>query len=139
MAQAIREVMTKDPVLLGGDESAAEAASAMKDADTGAIVVAEDGQLRGIVTDRDVVVRAVAGGRDPSEVKIGEICSEDVTTLQPDDPVEEAVRIMRSKHVRRVPVTEGSDVVGIVSIGDLAIERDPDSALAEISAAPANT
>jgi CBS domain-containing protein len=131
--------MTKDPVLLGGDESAAEAASAMKDADTGAIVVAEDGQLRGIVTDRDVVVRAVAGGRDPSEVKIGEICSEDVTTLQPDDPVEEAVRIMRSKHVRRVPVTEGSDVVGIVSIGDLAIERDPDSALAEISAAPANT
>ena len=138
MAQPIREVMTKDPVTLTGKESAVKAASAMKDADAGAIVVADDGQVRAILTDRDIVVRAVAEGRDPAEVKIGEICSEDVTTLQPDDPVEEAVRVMRSKHVRRVPVTQKGDVVGIVSIGDLAIERDADSALAEISAAPVN-
>jgi CBS domain-containing protein len=139
MAQAIREVMTKDPVTLSGDKTAAAAASAMKDADTGAIVVADDGQVRGILTDRDIVVRAVAEGRDPSEVKIGEICSADVTALNPDDPVEEAIRVIREKHVRRVPVTDSGSVVGIVSIGDLAIERDEDSALAEISAAQPNT
>jgi CBS domain-containing protein len=139
MTQAIREVMTKNPVTLGATESAAKAATAMKEADTGAIVVTEDGgAIRGIVTDRDIVVRAVAEGRDPDSVQVGEICSGEVTTLRPDQPVEEAIRVMRDKSVRRIPVTEDATVVGIVSIGDLAIERDEDSALAEISAAPGN-
>jgi CBS domain-containing protein len=138
MSQLIREVMTPNPVTLSATESAAKAAAAMKEADTGAIVVADDGAIRGILTDRDIVVRAVAEGRDPAGVEIGDICSADVTTLSPDQPVEQAILTMREQSIRRVPVTQDRTVVGIVSIGDLAIERDENSALAEISAAPGN-
>ena len=138
MSQLIREVMTPNPVTLSATESAANAAAAMKEADTGAIVVADDGAIRGILTDRDIVVRAVAEGRDPADVEIGDICSADVTTLSPEQPVEQAILTMREQSIRRVPVTQDRTVVGIVSIGDLAIERDENSALAEISAAPGN-
>jgi CBS domain-containing protein len=101
--------------------------------------VEDDGQVRGIVTDRDIVVRAVADGRDPASTTLGEVGSTDVVALSPDDTVERAVEIMRQKAIRRVPVVEGGRAVGIVSIGDLAAERDPDSALADISSARPNT
>jgi CBS domain-containing protein len=138
MAQAVRDVMTKNPVTVSESDSAAKAASAMKQADTGAIVVTDSGNIRGLVTDRDIVVRAVAEGKNPADVKVSEIYSSDLETVEPDQPVEEAIRLMREKHIRRVPVVEGSTPVGIVSIGDLALERDEQSALAEISAAPPN-
>ena len=138
MAQAVRDVMTPDPVVVDVNDTASKAAQEMRDADTGAIVVVKDGQIQGILTDRDIVVRAVAEGRDPREVKAGETCSEELATLAPDQPVEEAIRLMRERHVRRLPVVEDSKPVGIVSIGDLAMERDEDSVLAEISAAPPN-
>jgi CBS domain-containing protein len=83
-------------------------------------------------------VRAVADGIDPDECRVGDICSGGVTAVTPDQPVEEAIRIVREQAVRRVPVVENGTPVGILSIGDLAIERDEHSALAEISAAPAN-
>jgi CBS domain-containing protein len=138
MAQSVRDVMTKNPVTVDVNDTAAKAASLMKEADAGTVVVTENGRIRGLVTDRDIVVRAIAEGRDPREVRVGEIASEDLATLDPDQPIDEAVRLMREKHVRRVPVVEGSEPVGIVSIGDLAIERDKESALADISAAPPN-
>lgn len=139
MAQAIKDVMTPDPVCVDPHDSAADAARRMRDVDSGAILVAEDGHLRGLLTDRDIVVRAVAEGRDPAQVEVQEICSADIQALRPEDDVEHAVRLMRERHIRRIPVVEDGDhPVGIVSIGDLALARDETSALADISGAPAN-
>lgn len=138
MTQRVGEVMTSDPVSLPSEASAREAARHMRDDDTGAILVVDGDNLRGIVTDRDIVVRAVAEGVDPDECRIGDISTANPTTLTPDQPVEEAIRIMREHAVRRIPVVGNGSPVGILSIGDLAIERDEHSALADISAASAN-
>jgi CBS domain-containing protein len=138
MAQSIREVMTANPVSLMAASSVAEAARAMRDAHIGDVIVLDNGRICGIVTDRDIVVRAVAEGRDPSTTKLASICSEELTTLSPTDNVEDAIYLMREKAIRRLPVVEGGKPVGIVSIGDLALERDPHSALGHISAAPPN-
>ena len=110
----------------------------MRDEEVRGVLVIQDGKLCGLLTDRDIVVRAVAEGRDPSKTQVGEVASTDVATLAPDQDVGEAIRLMREKHVRRLPVVEGGRPVGIVSLGDLAVERDPDSVLADISAAPPN-
>lgn len=138
MAQAIREVMTANPATVDTHASAVEAARRMREADAGVMIVTEGEELRGLVTDRDIVVRAVAEGRDPSQVEVSEICSADVEALRPDDDVDRAVQLMRERHVRRIPVVEDGHPVGIVSIGDLAIERDEASVLADISAAEGN-
>ncbi len=138
MAQKINEVMTADPRACDVGDSVAEVARAMREGDTGAIVVTENGQVVGLVTDRDIVVRAVAEGRDPESTSAGDVCSRDLKTLTPDSSVEDAIRIVRERNVRRIPVLQDGRPAGIVSIGDLAIERDPDSALADISSEPAN-
>ena len=138
MAQSIREVMTPNPTVYPATTSIADAARAMRDTDIGDVLVERDGALCGIVTDRDIVVRAVAEDRNPAEVRLGDICSRDLATLASDDSVEDAIRLMRDKALRRVPICEGGQAVGVVSIGDLAIERDKGSALADISAAPPN-
>jgi CBS domain-containing protein len=138
MGQSISDVMTTDPRTAQARETVRQAAKAMRDEDVGAVIVLDDGQVCGIVTDRDIAIRAVADGQDPNETTIGEICSRDVETLSPDQSVEEAIKIVRKKNVRRVPVVEDGRPVGIVSLGDLAVERDPDSALADISAASPN-
>jgi CBS domain-containing protein len=101
-------------------------------------VIVEKGQIQGILTDRDIVVRGLAEGRDPARTTVGEICSRELTVLSPTDSVGDAVKVMRDKAIRRLPVVEGGRPVGIVSLGDLAVERDPESALGGISAAPPN-
>ena len=138
MPQSIREVMTKDPLTLTDDATLIDAAKAMRDQDIGNVVVLSGGRVAGILTDRDIVVRGIADGHDCQSTQIGEICTRDLTTLSPDDSVEEAVRLMRDNAIRRLPVVEGDRPVGIVSLGDLAEEKDPSSALADISRAPAN-
>ena len=138
MAQLVQDVMTPNPVALEATASLVEAALAMRDFDVGAVLVLDNGQVRGIVTDRDIVVRAIANGNYPATVKLAEICSQELTTLSPTDSVEEAVALMRDKSIRRLPVVEHGHPVGIVSLGDLAIEKDPHSALSNISAAPPN-
>lgn len=139
MTQAIKDVMTPDPACVDPHDSATEAARSMRALGCGAILVAEGGQLKGLLTDRDIVVRAIAAGRDPSQVEVQEIFSADIQVLRPDDDVDRAVQLMRDRHVRRIPVVEGARLVGIVSIGDLALTRDEGSALADISGAPANS
>ncbi len=132
-------MMTPTPRTVPAGGSLIDAARVMRDADVGAVIVLKSGEeTAGILTDRDIVVRALAEQRDPTSTRVEEICSEDLTTLSPTDSVEDAIRLMREKAVRRLPVVENGHPVGIVSIGDLAIERDPDSALADISAAPSN-
>jgi len=138
MAKRIQDIMTPSPVALSVTASLIDTAMAMRDADVGAVVVLENGQVCGIVTDRDIVVRGIASGSYPATVKLGEICSRELTTLAPTDSVEDAIRLMREKAIRRLPVVEHGQPVGIVSLGDLAIEKDPHSALGNISAAPPN-
>jgi CBS domain-containing protein len=139
MAQSVREVMTSNPVTVKTSDNAFDAAKRMREADTGIMLVTDAEQhLKGLLTDRDIVVRAIAEGRDPREVSVQEICSSDIETVKPDDDIDRAIAVMRARHVRRVPVCEGDRPVGIVSIGDLAIERDERSALADISSAEPN-
>jgi CBS domain-containing protein len=138
MAQAVREVMTKQPVLLQADETLTQAARRMRDQDIGDVLVMKDGKLKGIVTDRDIAIRAVADGKNPNETKVGDVCSGELLTIAADRPVAEAVDMMRKKAVRRLPVVEGDRPVGVLSLGDLAVERDPKSALSHISAAEPN-
>lgn len=138
MAEKIHEVMTSDPSTCDAGDSVRDAAKAMRDGDFGAVIVIDDGEVSGIVTDRDIVVRVVAEGMDPGDTRLGDCCSSGVQTLSPDDSVEDAVEKMRDADVRRLPVVEDSRPVGIVSIGDLAVTRDERSALADISAAAPN-
>lgn len=134
----VREVMTPNPIILNRDATAQEAAQQMRDAGVGDVLVQEDGSLLGIVTDRDIVVRVVADGKSAEQTHLGECCSDQLHTLSPDTDAEEAVQTMREFAVRRVPVVENGQAVGIVSIGDLATSREEHSALADISAAPPN-
>jgi CBS domain-containing protein len=138
MAKSIRSVMHANPIAMPSASTVAEAARRMREADIGDVIVLEDDRLYGIVTDRDIVVRTIAEGRDPATAKLGDICSRDMTTLNPTDTVEDAVRLMREKAIRRLPVVEKGKPVGIVSLGDLAVTQDPNSALGNISAASPN-
>lgn len=139
MATKIQEVMTRQPVTLAVTTPVAEGARRMRDEDIGDVLVLDDSnEICGIVTDRDIAVRVVADGKDPEKVKLGDICSRELVTLSPDDSVSDAVKLMSKKAIRRVPVVDGGRPVGIVSIGDLAVDRDPESALADISAAAPN-
>jgi CBS domain-containing protein len=107
----------------------------MRDQDIGDVLVAEGDRVVGVVTDRDIAVRAVADGVDPHSVSAASVASGDPVTVTPRDTVGEAVTLMREHAVRRLPVIEDGRPVGIVSLGDLAEERDPNSALADISRA----
>ena len=140
MTEYIRDVMTTNPETLPESTTVREAAETMRANDIGDVVIVDDnGAISGILTDRDIVVRVVAEGRDPRTTRIGDIASRDLTAVSPDDPVDRAVQLMRDKAIRRLPAVDKGKPVGIVSIGDLALDRDPGSALADISAAPPNT
>lgn len=135
----LREVMTANPSVLSATASVAEAAKVMRDREIGDVLVELDGRLAGIVTDRDIVTRAVAGDSDPAAMQLGSICSGDPQCVSIDTSVEDVIKMMGDQSVRRVPVVDTENKpVGIVSIGDLAVERDPKSLLGDISAAAPN-
>jgi len=134
--QIIKDVMTTQAFTVEATSPIADAARIMSERDVGDVLVMKKGELCGIVTDRDIVVRALAKG--VTDAKIGDICSMDPVCLSPGDTVDKAVQLMREKAVRRLPIVEGGMPVGMVSLGDLAMDRDPNSALADISAAPPN-
>jgi CBS domain-containing protein len=136
MANTIRDVMSTDPAVCPATASIEQAAQLMRDRDIGDVLVTDNDRLCGLVTDRDIVVRAVAAGA--TSARLSDICSSEVVTVAPDDPIAKAVKIMRDRAIRRLPVVENGSPVGFVSIGDLAIESDGESALADISAASPN-
>lgn len=136
MGQQVKEVMTTGPITLDRDASLAEAARVMRDRGIGDVIVVEGDDAQGIVTDRDIVIRGVAEGADPNTTRLGQVVSGDLTSVAPDDPVERALELMREKAVRRLPVLEDGKPVGVVSLGDLAIQRDAGSVLADISNEP---
>jgi CBS domain-containing protein len=135
MARIVEEIMTINPRTVNVGDTARDAARVMSDNDIGDAVVVDDGQVTGIVTDRDIVVRAVAEGRDPESTTVGDIATTGVQSIEPEASVDDALRMMREHDIRRLPVVKDGGPVGIVSLGDLAVEREPDSTLADISAA----
>jgi len=139
MAQQIWELMPPNPVALPGTASVHEATQAMRDADIGNVIVIENNRVCGIITDQDIVVRTLAEARVPATTTLADICSHPLLSVSPTDSVEHAVRLMRTHTLRRLPVVEGGQPVGMVSLGDLAVERDPGAALGDISAVSPNT
>jgi CBS domain-containing protein len=139
MKHTVKEVMNKNPILVPANTPIRQVAEKMKERQVGTVMVTEnDGSLCGIVTDRDVAIRAVAGGLDPQKTTVSKICSAKPKTLSPTDDTEHALELMRSHAIRRIPVVDNGKPIGIVSLGDLAVDRDPGSALGRISAAPPN-
>jgi len=138
MGTRTRDIMTPDPVIMQASDSAAAAARVMRDKGIGDVIVYKDKQFCGIVTDRDLTVRVMSEGQSPATTTLESVCSREITVLSPNDTTETAVRLMRKKAVRRLPVVEDGKVIGIVSLGDLAVRLDPHSALADISAAASN-
>jgi CBS domain-containing protein len=122
----IREVMTTDIRSAELDTTIEEIASIMRDEDVGAVPILEDGELRGIITDRDIVVRCIAEGRDPADTTVEDILSEDIKTVSPNHDTGEATRLMAELQIRRLPVVDKGRLVGMVSIGDLAVKSDTD-------------
>jgi len=139
MASQVRDLMSTELAAVDPHAPVAEAARLMRDQDVGGVILEHDGHLVGLLTDRDIAVRAVADNRSPQETEAQEIASKDLETLKPDDDIDAAVALMRKTAVRRAPVVDQGKVVGIVSLGDLARVKDERSALADISSAPANT
>ena len=135
MAELVREVMTPGAVAVRPDASLVEAARLMRAQDIGDVLVADGQRVVGVLTDRDLTVRAVAEGVDPQTVSARSVCTPDPLVVGPDDPVETAAALMRAHAVRRLPVVEDGLPVGVVSLGDLSEAEDPDSALAGISRA----
>ena len=133
MDARVRDVMTPGPIGVDYYQSIGEAARAMRDWGVGAILVVGDGSLYGLVTDRDLVVRAVAEDRGADE-PVGPLSSANLIGVDADADVHEAMRLMRQHAVRRLPVLEGGQVAGIVSLGDLAMQDEPDLALAQLTA-----
>ena len=124
MTKKIREVMTPAPETIGADRPAAEAAKKMKEADAGMIPVMTDGNLLGTVTDRDIVLRIVAEGKDPQSTLVGEIASTDLVTVAPDEDLDVALQKMAKHQVRRLPVVEDGRLIGVVAQADVAREGD---------------
>ncbi|WP_338674177.1 CBS domain-containing protein [Streptomyces sp. SCSIO 30461] len=139
MAHLVRDVMTKRALSLSPDATLLEAARLMRDKDVGDVLVVAAHRVLGILTDRDIAVRAVAMGHDPYRTPLRSVCSPGVRTVRPDQDTEEAARLMRAAMVRRLAVVEDGRVRGVVTLGDLARADDPRSTLADISAAPPNS
>jgi CBS domain-containing protein len=125
MAKKVREVMTSNPCTIDADKSVAYAAKMMRDEDVGVAPIVKGDRLVGVLTDRDIAVRVVAEGGDPEQVKAREVASGDVVTLDPDQDLDEALRLMARHQVRRLPVVEEDGrVVGILAQADVAQEAD---------------
>jgi CBS domain-containing protein len=139
MAKTAREVMTEGCECVGENESILDAAKKMKELDVGFLpICGEDDRLKGTITDRDIVLRVLAEGRDPGDTKAGELGDGKPVTIGADDSVDDALTTMKEHAVRRLPVIDGHDLVGIVSQGDLAKnidEEDVGELVESISAA----
>ena len=118
--EQVRDVMTQNPTSCNPSASVVDAAKVMASEDVGSVPVVKDGRLVGVVTDRDIVVRVLAEGRDPTSTTVGEVASSNLETVSPDDDLNTALRKMASSKVRRLPVVDGDELVGIVAQADVA-------------------
>jgi CBS domain-containing protein len=127
MAKKARDVMSEDCTCIGERDSVLDAASKLRDLDVGALpICGEDDRLKGMLTDRDIVVKVLAAGKDPGATQVGELGQGDgkTVTIGADDSIEEALRTMASHQVRRLPVIDGNRLVGVISQADIARNYD---------------
>ena len=118
----LRDIMTRNVEVVNGNASLKEAAAKMKKLDVGLIPVCDGDRLKGLLTDRDITIRATADGRDPSKTKVNEVMSTDIAYCLEDQAVDEAVTLMEARHIRRVPIlNQDKQLVGIVSLADIAV------------------
>ncbi len=121
---SIRDVMTEKPTSCEPSTTVVDVAKVMANEDVGPVPIVQENRVVGIVTDRDLVVRVLAEGRDPSSTTVGEIASSDLVTVRPDSDLNEALTLMAQNQVRRLPVVEGDQLVGIVAQADVARAAD---------------
>ena len=139
----IRDIMTANPETVSEKDSVRDAARIMKQRDTGIVPVVNGKKIIGLITDRDIVVRLVAEGKDVANARVNEVMTKNVRSVHDDASVDDVLRVMKGSEVRRVPVVNKNDeIVGIVSIGDLAVETNQDDkvgkAIEDISEARPN-
>ena len=125
----VRDVMTRNPRTIAPNDSIQRAASVMKEVDTGFVPIVENGKVVGVVTDRDIVIRAVAAGS--YDRPVSEIATRDLVFVAPGDSTRDAEKLMSERQIRRVAVVDGGQLVGIVSLGDLAVKEGKDSRTGE--------
>lgn len=128
--RSVKDVMTPNPRTVTRETSVVEAAKLMTSEDVGPLPVVEGGELVGIVTDRDLVVRVIAEGREPGSTVVGDVCSSSPVTVSPDDDVSHALTLLAKHQVRRLPVADGDQIVGIVAQADLA-RKESNAAVGE--------
>ena len=139
MTQTVGDLMTVNPVRASAAAPLIEVARTMRDEMIGDVLVTDNGQVSGVVTDRDITIRAVAEGLDPYSTPVGQVASSGMINISMDAPLSQAVQLMRQEAVRRLLVTdEFGTACGVISLGDLAAELDPNSALGTLSGAPPN-
>ena len=136
--RAVREVMSAAPETVDIETSIREAAEKMRVADIGNVIVTEDGQVRGILTDRDIAVRAVSEGRDPDAAKVGDIMTPSPVMIGPSESVKAAIDLMHQHDIRRLPVVKSGRPVGVVALADVSMSPRVQPLLADISTAPPN-
>ena len=134
----VKDLMSRDVITVSPKEPASVAARILARHNIGALPVSENGRLRGMITDRDIVLRCVAAGRDPAGTPVGEIMTGRVVSAEPGDDAEEAARCMAREQIRRLPVVEQGHLVGMLSLGDLSVndhlKMEASDCLSEISA-----
>jgi CBS domain-containing protein len=130
----VGEFMTTRLVTMDSNDTLAAAAQEMRDRAIGDVIVTDGDNVVGIVTDRDITVRGIAANKDPNRTPLSEIISRDVVTVNQYDDAVAAADLMRTYGVRRLPVIDDGRLIGLISLGDLAVEREPQSVLADISA-----
>jgi CBS domain-containing protein len=127
MAKTARDIMTGSPECIGENDSILDAAKKLQKLDVGSMpICGEDNRLKGMLTDRDIVVKVLAEGRDPSSTTAGELAQGKPVTIGADDSIQLAIKTMSEHKVRRLPVIDGHDLVGIVSQADIATNAEDD-------------
>ena len=124
MANSVRDAMTADPRSIGKSVSVVEAARLMREQDIGSLPITDDEQLVGMITDRDITMRVVAEAADPNATSVEDVYSRDLVSVEPDNDLEEALRLMARHQVRRLPVVENGRLVGIVAQADIALSEN---------------
>jgi CBS domain-containing protein len=124
VAKSVRDTMTQNPRSIGASATVVEAAKLMRDEHIGSLPITDDEQLVGMITDRDIATRVVAEAADPKTTSVGDVYSRDLISIEPDDDLEEALKLMARHQVRRLPVVENGRLVGIVAQADIALREN---------------
>jgi CBS domain-containing protein len=113
--------MTTGAITCELDASIQQAAREMRDRKVGSLIACDHGEIKGIITDRDIVTRAIADGASPTDAKVADVCTTEVATIGPSESVERAIEFAHERHVRRLPVVENGQPIGVLSLHDLAV------------------